>query len=134
MKSAAEEEQEELKALLAEAAQTRKKLEQQEEHKQGEAAISKVFKGVCTLLCLAVMLVLVVKKIANIQSFNLTGWIALGVAFVVVTLVSVTLSGLLEKKTNLSENASMNISVFIVFSGALGTAYLFWDGLSKFFS
>lgn len=134
MKSAAEKEQEELKALLAEAAQTRKKLEQQEEHKQGEAASSKVFKGVCTLLGLAVMLVLVVKKIANIQSFNLTGWIALGVAFAVVTLVSVTLSSLLEKKINLSENASMNISVVIVFSVTLGTAYLFWGSLFKFFS
>ena len=133
MKSDLEKEQEELNSLLDEAAETRKELSQQEELKQASADIGRVFKGVGALAFLIFMLILVANKIANIKTVDTSGWIGLGVFFVIVTLAGVKLSSVLEKRTNLSENSRMNISVgsvFIIFGGII---YLFWDSVSQLF-
>jgi hypothetical protein len=127
------EQQEELKVVLEESAEIRKELSAQQELQQVSSDIGTIVKVFGSLAVVIVMLVLVVKKIANITMVHTSGWIGLGVSFAVVTLAGVELSNILEKKTNLSEKTCMNISIWgvvIVFGGVL---YLFWDSVSHFF-
>ena len=125
--------QEELKVLLEESAEIRKELSTQQELEQESSDIGKIFKGVGALAFIILMFVLVVKKIANITTVNTSGWIGLGVFFSVVTLTGVALSNILEKKTNLSENVCMNISIFTSFIVFGGVLYLFWGSIPNFF-
>ena len=99
--------------------------------KQTTADIIKVFKGVGAIVFVVVILFIVIKKIKNIKEIQTTGWLSMAVVFIFGTLAGVKLSNFLERKTNLSENTCMNISVGFVFL-IIGTiVYLFWD---QFFS
>ena len=89
--------------------------------------ISAIFKGISALVFVVVMLFVVIKKISNIKNIQMTGWLSLAVTFVFVAWIGVKMSGVLEQKTNFSENICMNISVVVVFSVVGGIVYLFWD-------
>ena len=89
--------------------------------------ISVIFKGISALVFIVLMLFIVIKKISNIKDIQMTGWLSLVVAFVLVSLIGVKMSNILEQKTNFNENICMNISIVIVFSVIGGIVYLFWD-------
>ncbi|MCK5313247.1 MAG: hypothetical protein KAJ62_14115 [Desulfobacteraceae bacterium] len=95
--------------------------------KQALTDIRTVFKGVGALVFVIVMLFIVIKKIKNIKDIQTSSWLKLAVIFIFCTLAGVKMSGFLEKKTNLSENTCMNISVGVVFSIVGAIVYLFWD-------
>ncbi len=98
MKTDAKKEQKELKVLLDEAAEIRKELSNQEGLKQASSDIGKVLKGIGALGFLILMVFMVGKKLADIKTVNISGWVALGIILVSGTLLGVKLSNILEKK------------------------------------
>ena len=126
-------EQEETKDLLEESAEIKKELSKRQMNNLASSDIAKVLRGIGSLAFVVLMLVFVVKKIANITNVSTSGWIGLGVSLCIVTLMGVALSNILEKKTNLNENTCMNLSILIAFTVFAGFVYLLWDSVSNFF-
>lgn len=86
-------------------------------------------KSLLKLASVLALLVLVVVKIKNVNNeIDLSDWLILGVGFVVVTFFGALLSGMLSRKTRISENTAEWL-VIIVLMGALIAFYYFIFGI-----